>query len=145
MAEDTGGRPHLLFLAQHQFGHLVSYRPFCALAAPDGIWRAADSFLFGLLDVVLLLLILRQALRTTDAGGDRRERRAGWCFALWILFPSAYLLMQQSAYRITGYTALTACSRLAILAALHGGAGAGPAPGDWPAAWPSVPACWPYR
>ncbi len=123
MAEDiAGGRPHLLFLAQPYQFPVISYltAPFVRWLPRTEFGARLIPFLFGLLDVVLLLLILRQALRTTDAGGDRRERRAGWCFALWILFPSAYLLMQQSAYRITGYTALTACSLLAILAALHG-------------------------
>ncbi len=118
----AAGRPHLLVMSQPYRFPLESYvtAPFVRWLPRTEFGARLIPFLFGLLDVVLLLLILRQALRTTDAGGDRRERRAGWCFALWILFPSAYLLMQQSAYRITGYTALTACSLLAILAALHG-------------------------
>ncbi len=117
----AAGRPHLLVMSQPYRFPLESY-----LAAPFVRWLPRTEFgarlipfLFGLLDVALLLLILRQALRTADGGGGSRMRWAGWSAALWMLFPSAYLLMQQSAYRITGYTALTACSLLAILAALH--------------------------
>ncbi len=119
--EIAAGQHHLLFLAQPYQFPIMSY-----LAAPFVRWLPRTEFgarlipfLFGLLDVALLLLILRQALRTADGGGGSRMRWAGWSAALWMLFPSAYLLMQQSAYRITGYTALTACSLLAILAALH--------------------------
>lgn len=117
----AAGQPHLLVMSQPYRFPLESYviAPFVALLPRTEFGARLIPCLFGLLDVVLLLLILRKMLQSAD--DDRRHVHWGrYCAALLILFPSAYLLMQQSAYRITGYTAMTTCGLLAILAALHG-------------------------
>ncbi|MFN2351793.1 MAG: hypothetical protein ABR497_07590 [Kiritimatiellia bacterium] len=106
------GQPHLLVMSQPYRFPLESYvmAPLTPLLPRTPYGARIVMCLAGLLDVLLLLLILK-ATRPHDY-------RRLWPAALLILLPSAYLLMQQSAYRITGYTAMTTCSLLAILAAL---------------------------
>lgn len=118
----AAGKPHLLVMSQPYRFPLESY-----LAAPFTPWLPRTEFgariipfLLGLLDIVLFLLILKETLSQTRPSDQNSQNFGRWGAALWILFPSAYLLMQQSAYRITGYTAFTTCSLLAILAALRG-------------------------
>jgi hypothetical protein len=104
-----GARP-LLFTGQPYGFPLESYlmAPGAQWLPPTALGARLIPFILGLADVFVALLILRRLAAWETA----------WPAALLILFPSAYLLMHQTAYALPGYHFLILGTGLCILLVL---------------------------
>jgi hypothetical protein len=104
------GELPVLFLGQPYLFPVESYiaAPFAPLLPNNALGARIVPALLQAAAVVVALLILTRMFRD----------RPPWLAGLLLLFPSAYLLMMQSAYALPGYSGLLLLSALAILVAL---------------------------